>query len=246
MRETVEKFKKNKYVVVRLAIDSDLQDLVTQYALFDEMQDFHPDIDHVVGAHFKYADPLTETLLLKLQKTMEENTGLTLLPTYSFFRVYRPGDTLTAHTDRASCEISATVCFNFFYNDPTYSWPIYLDNNPVELHPGDMAIYRGCDVNHWREKFTAPEGAWHVQGFFHYVDANGPNTEWKFDRRENIGDPMYQDPDQKPMSEEDAKKRLLLAEKLGYKDREKQLDQLNAVASDVTVPKLKSYISFTS
>jgi hypothetical protein len=243
MSETSEKFKKNKYVVVRLAIDSDLQDLVTQYALFDEIQDFHPDIDHVVGAHFKYADPLTETLLLTLQPIMEENTGLKLLPTYSFFRVYRPGDELTPHTDRPSCEISATVCFNFFYNDPNYSWPIFMDDKPIELHPGDMAIYRGCEVNHWREKLTASEGAWHVQGFFHYVDANGPHTKWKFDRRENIGDPMYQDTDEQPLDEEKAMQRLQLAKKLGYVDKEKQLEKLNAVAE---VPKVKSYISFTS
>ena len=250
MSKIVENFKKNKYATIRLAVPSELQDLVTQYALFDEMQDFHPDIDQVIGAHFKYADPLMETFLLHFQKVIEESTGLTLLPTYSFFRVYRPGDELTPHTDRPACEISATVCFNFHYNDPSYSWPIFMDKTPVELHPGDMAIYRGCEVNHWREKFAAPEGSWHVQGFFHYVDANGPYTEWKFDKRESVGENMAQPEGQQKLSEEEAMKRYLLAEQLGYKDKQGRPPQLAAVeapvAAPAAMPGLKSYISFTS
>ena len=50
-----------------------------------------------------------------------------------------------------------------------------------------MAIYRGIELEHWREKFEAPEGSWHVQAFLHYVDANGPHSEWEYDKRISIG-----------------------------------------------------------
>jgi hypothetical protein len=58
------------------------------------------------------------------------------------------------------------------------------------LKPGDLAIYRGCDLDHWREKFIydkQDESVWQVQGFFHYVDANGPYAKSKYDNRETIG-----------------------------------------------------------
>jgi hypothetical protein len=48
-------------------------------------------------------------------------------------------------------------------------------------------VYRGCEVEHWREEFRAPQGSYHVQVFLHYVDANGPYSEFKFDKRPFIG-----------------------------------------------------------
>lgn len=186
----IEKFKDHGYCIVRSAISNELRDIITQYALFDEMQDFNPDTDQVVGAHSKYADPAMESILLHLHKTMEENTGLQLYPTYSFYRVYRNGDELTPHRDRPSCEISATLCFNYSYNDTQYTWPIYIGEggNAADLKPGDMLIYRGCDLPHWRDQFDVDADTWHVQGFFHYVDANGPYAEYKNDKRSTIGE----------------------------------------------------------
>jgi hypothetical protein len=185
----VETFKEKGYCVIKNAISNELRDFITQYALFDEMQDFTPDSHQVVGAHSKYADPAMESILLLLHPIMEDNTGLKLFPTYSFYRVYRPGDILTPHTDRPSCEISATMCFNYSYNDTEFNWPIFVDDGKVVLEPGDMVIYRGCDLNHWRDEFKHNNDAvWHVQGFFHYVDANGPYTDYKYDKRTLIGE----------------------------------------------------------
>jgi hypothetical protein len=61
-----------------------------------------------------------------------------------------------------------------------------MNGNEVFLSPGDMVIYRGCDLLHWRNKFDAKEDSWQVQGFFHYVDANGPHKEHYLDKRENF------------------------------------------------------------
>jgi len=183
-----DQFRKKGYCIVKSAISAELRDFITQYALFDEMQNFTPDVYQVPTAHSVGSDPAMETLLLLLQDIMEENTGLKLFPTYSFFRVYRDGDILHPHTDREACEISATLCFNYSYDDVEYLWPIYIENDPIGLSPGDMAIYRGCDLEHRRDEFAPPvAGQWQVQGFFHYVNANGPYAEYKYDKRESIG-----------------------------------------------------------
>lgn len=187
-KKSIDFFKKNGYCVVKSAVNKELIDFITQYTLFDEMQDFNPDGQQVIGAHSKYADPAMETMLIYLHTLMEEHTGLELFPTYSFYRVYRPGDELTVHKDRPSCEISCTMCFNYSYENSNYSWPIFMSGNEINLKSGDLVIYRGCDLDHWREKFQGSDGDWHVQGFFHYVDKNGPYPDYKFDRRNSIGE----------------------------------------------------------
>ena len=153
------------------------------------MQNFQTESNmhtQVPNAHSKYADPAMETMLLDLHETMQENTGLQLFPTYSYYRVYRPGDELKPHKDRESCEISATLCFNYSYEN--YQWPIYINGNEIILSPGDMAIYKGCELSHWRHSLDhADSESWHVQGFFHYVNSNGPYSHFKNDGRDAIG-----------------------------------------------------------
>jgi hypothetical protein len=182
-----EIFKQTGYCSVNSIISTELRDFVTQYALFDEMRNFSATDSQVSGAHSKYADPAMETVLMILHPLMEENTGLKLYPTYSYYRVYRKGDILHPHLDRPSCEISTTVCFNYNYQDSKTNWPIYMDGNKVLQNPGDAVIYRGCDLSHWREELQCEDDDWHVQGFFHYVDVNGPYSNYKYDRRQSIG-----------------------------------------------------------
>ena len=70
-----------------------------------------------------YADIAMETLLLKVQPRMEKETGLKLIPTYAYARIYKNGDILHRHKDRFSCEISTTM------NLGGDEWPIYLNLN---------------------------------------------------------------------------------------------------------------------
>lgn len=184
---SVEEFEQKGYTVVRNALDTELVSVVTQYALFDEIQDFTPDGSQVPKAHSKYADPLMESMLLYVHPIMEKATGLQLYPTYSFYRVYRNGDVLEPHKDRPSCEISTTVCFGYSYDDSRYSWPIIMDGNAVDMKPGDIVVYRGVDLEHSRDEFTPPGDDWHVQAFLHYVDVNGPFADYKFDKRDSLG-----------------------------------------------------------
>jgi hypothetical protein len=182
-------FEDKKYCVVPSGLSEETIALVTQYALFDESQSYAPEREdqQVPGAHSKYGDPMMESLLLHLQPTIEKHTGLSLYPTYSYYRVYHPGDELKHHVDRPACEISLTISFEFDFKDTLSAWPIYIDGAPIELKPGEMAIYKGIELDHWREKLEAPEGSWHVQAFLHYVDVNGPHADQKWDARPSIG-----------------------------------------------------------
>ena len=186
-QKNIKEFSKKGYTIIRGALSKDIVNLATQYTLFDEMQDLCIDTFLVLGAHAKYADPLIESLLDQLQETVELNTGIKVYPTYSFYRVYRPGHELVPHKDRNECEISITVCLGYDYAGAEYSWPIFIEGTPVELYPGDIICYRGIDLEHWREKFSAPEGSWHSQAFLHYVDVNGPHSKLKYDGRESLG-----------------------------------------------------------
>jgi hypothetical protein len=193
-------FNENKYVGVKEILPADIVDIVSRYALIDELTKFtaestlSQDAAQVPEAHSKYADPLMESLLQYLQPAMEFVTGLTLYPTYSYYRVYRPGMDLKPHIDRPACEISTTVSFKYNYmGSDQESWPIWIKgrdgNKGFSLDPGDAVVYRGCEVEHWRDVFNAPEGSYHIQGFFHYVNANGPYADQQLDKRMFIGQP---------------------------------------------------------
>jgi hypothetical protein len=183
-------FQKNKYVQVNNVLSPELINLATTYALLDERNDLsleEGDAPQIHNSHSKYADTLMESFLLYLHPMMEENTGLQLYPTYSYYRVYKPGADLIKHVDRPSCEISTTVTLGVDYKGADYEWPIFVGNARCAMHPGDLVIYRGCEVEHWREVFDAPADSFHVQFFCHYVDANGPHADFKFDKRPFIG-----------------------------------------------------------
>ena len=154
----------------------------------------------VPGSYAKYADRLMETLLIKVIPIMKDKTNLNLIPTYSYTRLYRKGNILKRHKDRPSCEISTTL------NLGGDNWDIFLDptgtNNVVDeyknihkpnapkgikisLKPGDMLIYSGCELEHWREPF---QGNLCGQVFLHYNHANGPYAKTNlYDKRPMLG-----------------------------------------------------------
>jgi hypothetical protein len=186
-------FKDHKYVSGPF-LSNDIVYMAMRYALFDARRYPQEEVDEQSPmSHYKYSDPFMETLLLLLKPTVENYTGLILLPTYSYYRTYWPGADLKVHTDRPECEISATVCLGYKYTNmpEDYYWALWVKDNdadiPVNLKPGDGVIYRGCEVEHWRDMFVAPEGSWQTQVFLHYVDAKGPNYKCEFDGRPDLG-----------------------------------------------------------
>lgn len=128
-----------------------------------------------------YGDPLMESLLINKKEKMQELTGLKLLPTYAFWRMYTKFADLKKHSDRPSCEISVTVNIG---SDGT-SWPFLVDKSSIDLEPGDAVLYLGCEVEHWRDEF---QGDWFAQTFLHYVDAEGLYKEYWKDGRLKWGE----------------------------------------------------------
>lgn len=135
-----------------------------------------------------------DKLLEDILPYFELASGKKLYPTYSYARLYKPGDELKNHRDRPSCEISATVTLGF--EGP--HWPIYMgDNedksngNKIVMNIGDAVLYKGMEKWHWREKYEGDENTWLVQVFLHYVDANGSHAEWKYDKREYLSHHVF-------------------------------------------------------
>lgn len=190
MDDLTLKFSTDKYVHLKdfLSIEScnklthELQRLVADKKTQRDEQ--CPMSEAVHGA------PVFDSLLLQLVPHFESVCGKRLLPTYSYARLYAPGDELKNHTDRESCEISATVTLGFDGD----VWPIYMGDDinktnasEIQMQVGDAVLYRGMEKHHWREKYT--QGKWQAQVFLHYVDADGPHKEWKYDKREKLNIP---------------------------------------------------------
>ena len=135
-----------------------------------------------------YGDALLDRLLDQLLPTLSGMIERRLLPTYSYARLYSRGEVLKRHIDRPACEISATMTLGF---EGERVWPIFFAREArdffgrsVELEPGTLALYKGCELPHWRNAF---DGTWQAQVFLHYVDADGPFAAEHLDRRGALG-----------------------------------------------------------
>ena len=212
-------FKKDRFTVIEKAIDPKIANFVYNYFLmkrqvartmFDEryISPFTTEFgvwndDQVPNTYSHYSDIAMETLLLLVQPIMEKQTGIKLIPTYSYARIYKKGDILHRHKDRFSCEISTTL------NLGGDSWPIYIEPNPkigqvvedkgyisdntkgikVNLKPGDMLVYRGNLLEHWREEFDGKDCG---QVFLHYNNAATKGAKDNiFDKRKHLGLPSW-------------------------------------------------------
>ena len=211
-------FKTKKYQVIRQALPKELANFIFNYMMLqrdavdfmvknNKLNPYNPFIGtredkQVPGAYSKYADWVMETLLMYMIPIMKAKTGLNLIPTYSYTRIYEKGHILKRHKDRPSCEISTTLHLG---GD---EWPIFLDpsgqnfvideykniHKPgapkgvrVDLKVGDMLIYSGCELEHWREPL---QGNICSQVFLHYNHANGPYAKTNlFDKRPILGIP---------------------------------------------------------
>ena len=124
---------KFKYQVIKNAISYELANFIYNYFLLkkDAVEFMYKNnINYespllgtwtdkqVPNTYSHYADMVMETLLMKVLPIMKKETGLELIPTYSYARVYKKGDILRRHKDRPSCEISTTLNLG---GDP---WPI--------------------------------------------------------------------------------------------------------------------------
>jgi len=130
----------------------------------------------------KANDLMLDAVLKTSKKKIEDITGLNLVPTYSMARIYTNGNELRKHIDRPSCEISVTVKLSDTKN---YNYPIYMDGHEVFLEDGDAVVYKGTEVEHWRNKCEFPEKYFLGQLFLHYVQLDGLHSDCAYDRIED-------------------------------------------------------------
>jgi len=200
-------FQKNKYCIIKNVIPKILGEFCARYL---EMKQYNLNVlraeryiapanmdygsygDSQIPNSFSiYGDQAMETLFHYVKPTMEKVTKLKLYETYAYARLYKGGDTLERHRDRLSCEISTTLNLG---GDP---WSIYLEPSgkkgkagiKVDLKPGDMLVYKGMELEHWREKF---KGKICAQVFLHFNDSKHPKAkENMYDTRSMLGLPKY-------------------------------------------------------
>tara|TARA_R110002020_G_scaffold133536_1_gene297953 strand:- start:273 stop:920 length:648 start_codon:yes stop_codon:yes gene_type:complete len=213
-------FEDKKYMVIRNAISYELANFAFNYLLLKRdavkwmynnnyISEFTPGFgswkdNQIPNTYSVYSDMFMETLMMKVLPIMQQRTNTSLIPCYTYTRIYKKGDILHRHKDRPSCEISTTLHLG---GDP---WTIFLDptgannilsgtetttvvkpNAPkgisIDLEVGDMLVYSGCDLEHWREPFKGEQCA---QVFLHYNNVEGPfGTQNKFDKRPLLGIP---------------------------------------------------------
>ena len=183
-------FEQKGYKIIRNFLEPQFVEFIQHYFYirisandsekFDEQAPF---------SHSFYADPLVETILDSSCEVLSKISGVDLLPTYTYTRLYAKGEELVIHRDRESCQISATLALGLPKGEDIN--PIYFsrtenieDAKEILLNPGDLCLYRGCDLYHWRPPFTQK---WYLQAFLHYVDANGPYKDNLYDGRPTLG-----------------------------------------------------------
>jgi hypothetical protein len=205
--EDHEFFVKNNYVIIRKVISEDLVNFIYTYfqnkrAIASQLKEskFLSPFDDTWGTwtdaqipntYSHYADVAMETLMVRTLPIMKKVTKLKLIPCYTYARIYKFGDELLRHKDRPSCEISTTM------NLGGDNWPIFLEPSGqenkkgvrVDLGAGDMLIYKGCELEHWREPFQGYDCG---QVFMHYNDEDGPFADKnKWDGRPMLGLPAW-------------------------------------------------------
>ena len=184
-------FKENNYVVMSDVISKERAAELTQY-LFDLAKEGKTEKDPQCPlSDAIYGAPKYDELLQELAPALSQHLGVKLLPAYTYARIYRPGEELKIHKDRPSCEFSGTMTLG--YAEGEAIWPIFFDEekrHKIHLGVGELAMYKGCEVAHWRPPF---KGTWQVQIFFHYVDADGPYKHHYADGRKEFGKPKGPD-----------------------------------------------------
>ena len=209
--ENTWKLWKDRYVVIRNLIPQDIIDYtmdvwratehrgdvleVEEYEITTGGPDGKP--VSLKKSKAGYCTPWGIALHQYVTTALQRHLDIDLRQTYSYTRSYDRGAYLGSHLDRASCEISATLCLDYKTDDNT-PWPIWLRNDEnfitmdsqyvkditqnlnhrdreknnckkVLLEPGDIMMYQGPNIPHWRD-YLAGDYSYHI--FLHWYNAN--------------------------------------------------------------------------
>ena len=103
------------------------------------------------GNYAHYGDPMMDSMMMAHGKKIEQVTGMTLAPSYTYYRMYLNGAILKRHKDRPSCEIEhwrepyhGIACAQVFYH--------YTDVNGERFNPWDGRPHGGIPHGFQRPK----------------------------------------------------------------------------------------------
>ena len=149
-----------------------------------------------------YCTPWGVALHGFIHNKLKDYIDLDLRETYSYTRRYERGAYLGSHTDRPSCEISATLCLDY-QTDDNKPWKIWVRNDKnyantsaetvknesqdlnhrervknncksISLEPGDILLYQGPNIPHWRD-YLLGEYSYHL--FVHFFNASSKMSQ---------------------------------------------------------------------
>ncbi len=144
----------------------------------------------IYGHHY----PPMLHLLWGLTPIMAQIAGRALLPTYSYFRIYREGDVCRVHHDRYACEHSMSLTIDYSDGEP---WPLDVGReagtpsarveedfgtepySAIAMQVGDAVAYQG--VTHRHGRVRPNPNLWSAHLFLHWVDRDGPYRDQAFD-----------------------------------------------------------------
>ncbi|MCE3236935.1 MAG: hypothetical protein K0Q50_3127 [Vampirovibrio sp.] len=131
----------------------------------------------------RYGDMVFDVLLKLCRQKMEAITGLDLYPTYTYCRLYKQGNILHRHTDKPQSEFGVSIKLS---DTGDYNWPLWVAGNGYALEDGDAVIYRGSELEHWRDVCEGSEEYRMGQVFLFYVHQHGHYADYRYDKREDL------------------------------------------------------------
>ena len=143
--------------------------------MFDLFNEGRTNEHRVENCPAAYNPPRTHTAMYKYKFQIQDAVGKKLYGTYSYGRLYRKGNVLEKHTDREASEYGVSVVTGM---SGDHQWPLYIDGTEVNLEIGDAVVYKGTELEHWREE---NKNGWYTISLFFFVDADGEYKHLKDD-----------------------------------------------------------------
>ena len=167
-----------KYLLIPNFISlNEVNQYVDEFLYYDKNYQLESIADYAPNCSDAYNPLFAAEVLCNMTSRISDIVGECVVPTYSYGRIYRNGDVLPKHTDRAACEISLTIHLR---GDAQWFFGCY--DKKFLLNPGDAILYLGTLVPHYRVgPFSGKE---YMQFFLHYVRSRGCHSDCIFDKIE--------------------------------------------------------------
>lgn len=173
-------------------------DFARQGITFDKLIQINPLLRQPATEVYGYHYVPLATFHWGMTPAISALVGEPVLPTYSYFRLYRRGDICRVHGDRPACEHSLSLTLAYADDRP---WALEVSPvrteapysradaqfapeeraQAVAMAAGDAVLYQG--VHHHHGRTTPNPNAWSAHLFLHWVSRNGPYAGEAFDKQ---------------------------------------------------------------